>query len=616
MIKIQTYRRFLSSKLLTYSILVCICLQASGQSPTIFYDVSQGISQNTITSITQDDNGFLWIGTRYGLNKYDGNTYQHYLHDSHNPNSVKANTIETVIKGNNGILWIGTNRGGLNKLNTSTGKISHFSIDNSGISSNYIRSIYLDENGYLYIASEKKGLDILDTNTETFLDTNDHPLAASMKDKLVNVLQGNSKGSLVIGTVQNGVFYYNAFTGTLQLLPTIKSLVRTVVPFRENEFHIGTNKGYYEARVKQNSLSIKQVDIPKINKSVILSLLKEEDETTWIGTENDGLYKINPDKSIEIFLSSSSENSINGNSIWCLFQDRFGIIWIGSYLDGLCKIDNLQEKFSKIYSANTGNREVPLKLINSFAVDNDSICWIGLDGGGLLQWDLNNNQFSEINSIWQDGSDKVVKSLYFKENKLWIGTWGEGLIIYDIKSKQSEELTINQEGVLDNRIYNIIEDKNGSIWVTCHEDGLTMYPKGDITSPIFVESNTMKGILNIQIRSIAKDCDGNILLGSERTGLLKLMVDNNSITEVKSLMSTSDASYNDITINTLLVDRNCNIWIGTEGSGLYNISYDRTKNINFDTEDGLASNMIYDLLEDENGAIWGSNPGVGQIGIW
>lgn len=613
---IQTYRRFLYWKHFASCILVLICFKVIGQSPTIFYDVSQGISQNTITSITQDDNGFLWIGTRYGLNKYDGSTYQHYLHDSHNPNSIKANAVEKVITGNNGILWIGTNHGGLNKLNTTTGKISHFTTDNSAINSNHIRYIYLDENGYLFIAGEKKGLDILDTNTETFLTADNHSLAKKMQDKVINALEGNSKGSLVISTVFSGVYYYNSFTETLQSLPTIKSVVRTVFAFRDNEFHIGTNNGYYAAKVMQNSLTVERVDIPQINESVVLSLLKGEDEITWVGTENDGLYKINPDKSIEIFKSSSSENSINGNSIWCLYQDRFGIIWIGSYLNGLCKIDHLQEKFSKLYSVNTGDKEIPLKLVNGFAVDNDSICWIGLDGGGLIQWNLYTNQFTEINSIWESESNKVVKTLNFIDNKLWIGTWGEGLIIYDVNSKQSEKLTVSQGGVIGDRIYNVIEDKNGNIWSTCHEDGLTIHPNGDVTSPIFILSNSIKGNPSMRLRSIEKDCDGNILIGSDRSGLLKLNIDNTTITEVNSLMSESDELHNDITINTLLVDRNCNLWIGTEGSGVYNISYDQTKSVNFDTEDGLASNMIYDLLEDENGDIWGStNNGIFSYNI-
>lgn len=577
-----------------------------GQETTSFHDQSDGLSQNTITAITQDDNGFLWVGTRYGLNKYDGNSYEHFLHQNTNPNSISANTIEQIVKGRNGILWIGTTRGGLNKLHVPSSTFEHFTDDNSSLKSNYIRILYLDENGYLYIAGENTGLVIMDTSTETFLDNYNHILLDRLKDKDITSLHGNGKGSIVIGTAKHGIYYYNSITQTITIHPDVTSNIRSVIHHGDHEFLIGTNSGLYVGLVDKNTFTLSRYDEPTINNSVILSLLKEEDGTIWIGTENDGLFEINAQGKINEYTSNNSESSPNGNSIWTLYKDRHDIIWIGYYLNGLSKIDQLEEKFTKVHSANIEDRQTKLKLVNTFTMDGQK-CWIGLDGGGLIEWDRKKNVFNEISSIWNQNSDKVITCLHFKNNKLWIGTWNEGIIVYNLNDQKSKRYhTLNNE-IIGNRIRDIIEDSKGNIWVTSHEKGLNIFSDEDNAPAKLLES---PGGINqskiIRIRDVAEDCDGNIILGGERSGLIKLTVEDGEIIKTINVPNQSGEFYKDITVNTLLIDSKCNIWVGSQGHGLYRIQYGNSETQNFNINDGLSSNMIYSLLQDDEGNIWGS----------
>lgn len=602
-------QRFKSSILLFF--LVFCAIIGDSQQSTIFHDMSDGLSQNSITSITQDDYGFLWVGTRYGLNKYDGNSYEYFLQDNANPSSLNANTIEKLVTGKNGILWIGTNRGGLNKLHIPTGKITHFSTDNSEIKSNYVRSLYLDEDGYLFISGEKTGIGIMNTSTETFLDAESSSLIRDLSNTDIIVIHGNGKGSMLIGTAKNGVYYYNSITKKLSSHPQIPVMIRSLTHYGDSEFLIGTNQGLYIATVDKNTLTTKKYNLPEINNSVILSILKEEDGTTWIGTENDGLYRLSADSKLERYLSDTSEKSINGNSIWSLYKDSYGIIWTGYYLNGLSKVDKLEEKFNKILSVETQAGRQPLRLVNAFLIDEHQSAWIGLDGGGLIQWDIPSGEYRTIPKLWDETSDKVITALHTQGDKLWIGTWNEGLIVYNTKTGQLTKFTTQKGNLLGNKIHDIIEDGDGRIWVTNHEEGLTVFSKDEESEPYFLEGKDIKEIEDIRVRTIIEDCDKNILIGPERTGLISINMADGNIISAKNLIASSGDLYDDITVNSLLIDAKCNIWVGSAGAGLYCIDYDGSEVQQLTTEDGLRSDMIYALEFDNKGNIWGStNSGI------
>ncbi|MEM1217659.1 MAG: two-component regulator propeller domain-containing protein [Bacteroidota bacterium] len=576
------------------------------QAPAIFHDVSKGLSQNTVTSIAQDEQGFLWVGTRYGLNKYDGNSYQHFFHDSKDSNSLTVNTIEKLISGKNGILWIGTENGGLNKMHIPSGKITSFTIDNSTIKSNYIRTFYLDEQGLLYIAGDNTGLDIFDTKTETFLRAEQHPLIKSMEGEDISAIHGNTTGVFVIGTIQRGVFYYNAITNRLDHHPEVAAQVNAVADAGISDFVIGTNQGIYLGEVIQNSLTIRKPNYPTINQSVILSLETEGDGTIWVGTENDGLGKIDPDRKLQTYSANVDQDGINGNSIWSIFQDHSGRIWMGYYLKGISKIDALEEKFRKISVVDVGSQKVSLNLVNAFASPNDSVVWIGLEEVGLIEWNRKTNAFQSIDAFWEQGSDRVVTALMYAKGNLWIGTWNEGLIKYNVENRSFQKFSRAAGNLIGDKILRIFKDKTERIWVSVQDEGLQLFDQELGFQQAYTKGTGPNQIANVRIRFLTEDCDGNILLGSERGGLVKLYLEGTNIVRQESLISEKDEINDDISTNCLLVDSECNLWIGTEGLGLFLLKYDQPQPIQFTMEQGLPSNRICALEQDKKGDIWGS----------
>ncbi len=560
------------------------------QGKRIFHNVSDGLSQNTVTSIVQDDDGYLWIGTRYGLNKYDGNTYTHYLHNPLDSNSLSTNTIESLAIGSDNTLWVGTNDGGLNKIHIPTQTIEHYTMSNSALSNNYVRSLYIDNEGLLYLAGEETGLDIYDTASGKFLTGVDHPLIDRLSGQDVTTISGNQAGRLIFGTADNTVYHYDTALESLLTQP-VDSPVRSVYYSGDKEVYIGTHTQLYHSTIIKNSFDLQHYPIQNLDPSIILSISLDSQSTLWVGTENNGLYAIGNDGTQTRYRNDATDTSISSNSIWNIYEDSFGILWFGLYLKGLNKLDRFEKNFNEIKNVPTSKGEVRLNLVNTTTPIDQNTIYIGLDGGGLIKWDTRTNVFEEIDNIWPAQSNKVVTSLYHEGDYLYITTWLDGLITYDLRRQVPVNTGINSTDICS-RMHAVIIDKNKHIWTACYKDGLKQ---------IRPDLSVIDHLDNTSIRTLVIDCNENLLIGTDRSGLIALNLDSPNVDPV----SIPQIKTN-ITINSLLIDSNCNTWVGSEGLGLYKINFDGTNIQHYTIDDRLNSNMIYSLQEDNNGNIWGS----------
>ena len=577
-----------SSFLITW--LLCLTVLGNSQGTQIFHDVSDGLSQNTVTSLVQDDDGYLWIGTRYGLNKYDGMTYTHYLHNPLDSNSLSTNTIERLALGTEHTLWVGTNDAGLNRFHIPTQTVKHYTIENSMLKSNYIRSLYIDSDGLLYIAGEDTGLDIYDTENERFLEESDHPVLDALSTLDVTAISGNQSGKLLFGTAGNTVYYYDSALQSLQE-QSVDSPVRSVYYSGEKEVYVGTHTQLYSTVINKNSFDLRPYPIPDLDPTIILSIYKDSQSTLWIGTENNGLYTLTEDGRYDHYSNDNVDGSISSNSIWNIYEDEYGILWFGFYLKGLNKVDPYEKKFNGINDAATPNGNIRLNLVNITTPTDANTVYIGLDGGGLIKWNMKTNTYEEITDIWPANSNTVVTSLYHDSDKLYITTWQDGLIIYDLEKKAVIDLEVSKEEICT-RIHDVLIDKNANTWTACYMDGL---------KKIMPNRTVVDYLDQMSIRTLAIDCNGHLLIGTDRGGLMTLNLDSHD-----DGPQSSPLVKNNITINSLLIDSDCNTWVGSEGLGLYKVNYDGTTVEHYTLHDGLNSNMIYSLEEDKNGNIWGS----------
>lgn len=592
------------------------CLIASlnsiAQDELLFHDCSEGLSQNTVVSIIQDNRGFLWVATQYGLNRYDGHTYQQIDIHEGNHSHVKSNLLTALAyDSKNNELWIGSHGGGLTKMNLDTYQTSHYNSSEHFLTTDHIASLHIDSSNLLWISTGKSGITLL------HLDQQDKHFSSSKFDisqfNEDNVMCLTSSGDLILmGTRSSGLIVLNKATGFVRTLLDQDTPIRTMIAGHKNEFYIGTNRGLKKIAIQADD-SIETTDVlPELNNTVILSLLLDDQSKLMIGTENEGLHTLIDGRTNKYVSNSASLNQISGNSIWYLYEDKSGVIWIGLYLKGLNKIDKLENKFKKIQKFKCGDDNIELDLVSTLEETTNDL-WIGTDGHGLYSFDKQKGTYS-CHDFGPLGRQQAITTLVEGDKGvLWIGTWQDGIIKYDfaneqydiIDSKQPEDNQLSGDFVFD-----LYKDDNDNIWVSCFDDGLDVFKNNKR-----IKSYKRHELLSAKVRVIAENCSGEIVLGTETSGIQVLSLDDNyNIIKSKALIKNKSSNFS-YSINDIKLDSFCNMWVATT-NGLICINKSNEQLKLYTIRDGLPSNYIATIEFDDNGLLWGTtNKGVFSFDI-
>ncbi len=582
------------------------------QERLLFHDCSDGLSQNSVVSIVQDNQGFLWVATRYGLNRYDGHTYEHFDIQDGNPSPTKSNQLTSLAydKKHND-LWVGSYGGGLIKINLDSYQWSYYNSSEHFLTNNQVTTLYIDQDNLLWVSTENEGIYIYQ------LDDLEKPFSspkfdiAQFDQEDVTIITG-SNDLILMGTWSSGLIILNKTTGIVRTLLDPNIPVRSIVAGTRNEFYLGTNSGL-KKMVVQSSGAIEITSlIPELNNSVILSLLIDKESKLFIGTENEGLYTLIDGQTNKYVSNSVGSNQISGNSIWSLYEDNSGLIWIGLFMKGLNKVDKLENKFKKIQRFQCNNEKIELDLVNAL-VETENDLWIGTDGNGLYAYNHVQEKF-KCHDFGSLGRQQAITSIVEgDDHKLWVGTWKEGIIKYDFNNEQYE--IINSSGPKNKRlsgnfIYDLHKDRNDNIWASCFDDGLDVFSRHQL-----IKSFDKHELISRSIRVITENCAGDIVLGTEQSGIQILDVDENyNIINTRGLLKIKNSNFG-YSINAIKLDSACNMWVATS-KGLICINDANEQLKQYTTKDGLPSNYIASLEFDSNGLLWGTtNQGIFSFDI-
>lgn len=612
--------------------------------------VVEGLSHNTVHSILQDHKGFLWFATEDGLNKYNGYEFFIYRNNPSDSLSLSDNFIWCLYLDSNNQIWIGTNNGGLNKYNYETGKFEVFSAGaENSVNSNSIRTIFEDSNGNLWIGTENGGLNKFEKQSSLVKHYKFNPSLNSISNNNVKAITEDSKGNIWIGT-DNGL---NKFDPNTKLFEHFFSspgedglssnYVWSLLWDSKERLWIGTNEGgvnIYDGKTfKRITSDIKNKNaIPNQN---VTSILEDKEGNIWISTEG-GLAKyITKDNKTVWYLSDPFDiNSMTNNFIRTIFQDRTGVYWIGTVGTG---VNKLMESYKtlKTYQHNPSRKSsLSHNMIRSIYEDKQERIWIGTLGGGLnlMNDDGSFRKFRADGSANSISSDAVSTILQDSRNIYWIGTWGGGLnkMIFDqnntprfsVFNKNKSEMKLSST-----IIQALNEDKFGNLWIGT-EGGLDYYIFDQDRLEHFQSGSNLSNTLSdnrIQSNCILIDNDENVWVGTWN-GLNKISSSGenfNSYLQNIKIESYYYDSYNhnslsDNRIISLFLDNKNILWIGTHGGGLNKLDLSDPGEYNFisySEKDGLPSNVIYGILNDNEGNIWIStnnglskfNPSTGEF---
>ena len=592
-------------------------------------DISNGLSQNSVQSIIEDDFGFIWFGTSDGLNRYDANEIKVFRH-SEEENSICSNNIFRMTKDKNGNLWIATNHG-LSLLDHETEQFRNFyqnSENVNSLASNKVQDFAFQGDSILWIATDD-GLNKLHLDNfvfETFRKQSGTNNTLLKNDIMALEIQGDS--ILWIGTFGEGLskldlrtWQFTHFTNDpLNSSSLPNNYIRDMFADSNNLLWVGTEHGL--ARFDYNTQNLKIFDQTtgvrtNLSNDWIMKIWEDPEGHIWIGTDGGGINILDPKtNTVNNIRNSRSAFSLSDDRIWEIYQDSNGLIWIGTWSNGANMLNPFSGMF-KTYSHNAQDiNSLSDNRVFAFAQDENKL-FIGTLGG-LNIMNLNDNKFSLFrfpdSPTYGDGLNFIFAIDKSKDNILWMGS-REGLIKFNSKTYQYKVYRNNpgKPGSLNyNNIWSVLSDGD-KVWVGTAGGGLDEFNmKEEVFYHHVVDNDKANSISDNAITDIKKDKDGILWIATESGGIN--IFDQNS----RKFLTLKNNPYNknSLSINNtkkiLLSSDSCFYIATAEGLNEYNIKTHSFKT--YTQKDGLPNNVIYSLVRDNNGNVWmGTNKGLSKF---
>jgi ligand-binding sensor domain-containing protein/signal transduction histidine kinase len=524
-----------------------------------------GLPQNTVQSIVQTRDGYLWVGTQEGLARFDGLNFT--VFDKENTPAFKSNDIRFLHEDQQGRLWISTSYGLVCRQN---GQFTSFT-ENEGLPDNSIGPVVEDTNGNVWIGTGG-GLTRFENGSLKTLT-----VEQGLSRNVIQTLCARANGSLLVGTsaaVQSlSGEHFTSWTG----LPNVPAANITAIAESKNGgLWFGTLDRLFS--VEREGATPVPITLPN---SRVSALRIDREGALWIATGG-GVVRLR-NGNIE---SLSSTDGLSSNLVLSLFEDREGSIWIGTEAGGL----NLLK--SKKFNTFTTKDGLPSDLVKAIYQDTHGGIWIGSQGGGLTLF--KNGKFTTWTTRDGLSSDVVLSLAGDNEGVIWIGT-PDGLNRF--KDGKFQVFTF-ADGLSNDLVRSVLVDRNGVLWAGTR-DGLNSFRDNEFTT-----YTTQDGLANNFIGAIYEDSKGNLWVGT-LGGL-------NKIKDGKFQTFTTKDGLSSNTVISLYEDASGDLWIGTNGGGLNRLRAD--KFVSFTNRNALAADVIYRILEDKQQNLWcSSNKGIFRV---
>ncbi len=577
--------------------------------------VKEGLSQNSAISIAQDSTGYLWIATQDGLNKYDGRKFSVFPYTFIDITKPDYSNLGKVYNDRQGGLWIIPSDKIPRKFDPKNQKFEALvGIDDASV-------IYQGIDLNVYIGTYSEGLYVL--RPDTTVPKQVLP-SSKVGGTIYNIAQ-KSSGSLVLATDRQLLEYVPKSKKITRIQP--KTNYNEAIDTNFSDVVFDTNDRewistfgdglYFKEKNGHNLYRISELHFsdPLPANLNIIDLHIDSKGRLWVATYGGGLYLIDFDQHTIAHFGAEKQNpkALHYNDILCIYEDYFGTVWFGTDGAGASYYDEYLEKFNSLTNYETPEN-INIDVVRAIAVDKKNAVWIGTSGKGLTRYEVMTNSWQTFkakpeyrNTI---SSDRVMSLFVDDDNDLWIGTQGSGLDIRDADGKFEHFSPDSKTPLSANTIWCIYRDDVDRIWLGTREQGLIQFDKkkGEIKN-LTHRPGQKNSVPSNNIRAIVSDEKGNLWIGTETDGIAYFDIDKGTFTTYRQHVNSNSLSSDKI--KSLYYGPNKRLWIGTNGGGLN--AFD-TKNQRFRTytvEQGLANDVVYSILPDENANLWlSSNKGI------
>ena len=586
-------------------------------------DSDDGLLQSTTYAIIQDTLGFMWFGTEDGLNRYDGYNFTLFQPISDDPTSLSDRWVTSMITDGNGNLWIGTRQGGLNYYDAKTGLFTQYLHDNDvpgSLSGNSVTVLLKDRLGRLWVGTNL-GLDLLEKDAGTFKHYSfDFAEEEQVNSVRITSLYEDSKDRLWIGTNKSGMYRLIPSTDTFMRYKhdatDQKSIssnnVKGILPAGDSSLWIATDSGldlFIQATENFTHYEHDEDNLKSLSNDQIRTMTKDHSGNLWIGTGT-GLdyFDIDGNEFIHFSHDALDPKSLSSNSILAIYESEDNVLWVSTYGGYINKYNRGMDRFAYYHNNSQTPRSLAGNIIFKIFVDQFNYVWIATIDGGLNRLNPISDNFITFKHSPSDeyslASNEVWSVYKDSLGVLWVGTSAgldrldpnETKFFHYANSENSDEANIGL-------VYDMVEDKYNNLWLGT-DNGLYQYNRiNDSFTRYLYDSKNPYGISDSIVEKVYIDNSENLWIGTYSGGLNRYDRFNDQFAQYKNDPEDSTSLSNDMVL-TIYQDHSSRLWVGTDGGGLNLFDPSTDSFMHYTEKDGLPSNVIYGILEDEEGNLW------------
>lgn len=590
---------------------------------TVFHRLStqNGLPQTSATAIAQDGDGFIWVGTQGGLARWDGYRFRNYLPVPNNVHSLPDNYVMSLYTDPGGRLWVGTNGGGLAHYDSRHDRFIRVPIGAQGISHVTVNGIIGDGKNGLWLAT-RGGLNHYDPDTGKFQQFQSEPTKeASLPSNFVRTLARDKTGSLWIGTSQGLVKQAPEDIGTSRFkavrLPLDVGKVQRIVSLacsKDGKIWVGTfDSGAFYIDPKDgipHRLLLPQVDTQQLlpANDNVFTIRETAENEIWLGTYGKGVVIVNGTtmEAKRLLSEPNRSSSLADNSVWSIFRDRSGLVWVGSQR-GISLHDPSSSAFFTLYGAD--KHPHGLLGVDFFSASgmSDGSVWIGSQNHGISILRPGSDRFQTLLADDTKPTSALPQSAIFaifqsQSGKVYIGT-DKGMYRSDMTGNNLQKLNLlprnpvlRVAAMLELPGKLLIGGPEG-LWekdVTVDED--------KVIQPAWAKSVANKFITDLQ-----RAPDGAVWVATSQDGIYRIEPNTGAMQNFKP-DPKNEHSLSHRNASALLFDSRGWLWIAMQGGGLELLRTPNGKTdakfIHLRKEQGLQNDLVNKVLEDPRGDIW------------
>ncbi|MBR8704266.1 hybrid sensor histidine kinase/response regulator transcription factor [Bacteroides pyogenes] len=563
--------------------------RAQGQNITFNHlTTDDGLSQFSVNSIYIDGQGIIWIGTREGLNRYNGNDILSFKLNKNDPNSLFSNTVLRITGDKKGKIYL-----------LCTDGVAGFDLETQKFETliqGNVDAIYYKEKLYI---GKKNEIYIFNEGTKNF----DLYYRLAGKNIALSCFHLDPQKNLWIGTSGEGVYRLDKDRNLTHPIP--KGNITSIYEDSSEELWIGSwEEGLY--RVKQDggirNLKHDSRNPNSLSSDFVRSCCEDNSGNIWIGTFN-GLNRY--EKATGNFrLYTTNENrpgSLTHSSVWCIVKDGQGTLWLGTYFGGVNYFNPEYEIYTRYKVGQTEKEGLSSPIIGRMIEDKAGNLWICTEGGGVNVYDRKKGTYRWYRH--EEGKNSLshnnVKAIYYDEKNeiMWIGTHLGGLNKLDIRTSRFTiyRMKAGDPSSIPSDIVRDIVPYRDKLIVATQAGACLFDPVTGKARLLFQETKEGREIK--MVASLCLDREGTLWVAATGKGVYTYRFDTGKLTNYAHIPSSPNSLSNN-NVNSITQDSEGNLWFSTSGSGLDRYRKETDDFENFDVQsNGLSSDCIYDVCE-------------------